>query len=394
MKKFVFLTLCLLALAALVKSAWVWAAFFALALAGYVAWEHARRIRPRFLAGNASATAFSEQAFPMNGHLFALAASPEGGKVLVVGLDGHARLLDAGGVQIQDTRLGQKPLGLLLAESGRLYLALEREVVGVDAQGKVFGRLGFEPPEQGAQAYKLHLSADGGTLLLHTPWFVQWLDPDLGALGPRLTSQQAGNYIKYLELAPDGSFVFLGGALMLEEGAGVQARWARWSRNGSELKLEWQKEDESQDNTHLRALGMSRDGSCMFALVHRAGYEFIVHDPQGNELWRRQGEDPVLSPDGSLMLWHNAFEGLTLTELDGRKKLWSRKPEAKVRLKQVDPKGRSLILEGRHLLLFGRDGKMVSDDWFQTDPHDLSLSESGTLLACVRQLQGALIKVS
>jgi hypothetical protein len=369
---------------------------FGLAWLVFLLLAHRQRTKPRFLAGNAAGRAFQEYPFVLAEHLFALLPSSQGGQTLVVTRDGKARRLDPSASVLQESSLESKPLALLLSQDGRLYLAMEKEILGLDAQGKPFGRLGFQPPELGAQAYKLHLSTDGSTLCLQTPWFVQWMKPDLSGLGHRLSSQEVGNYIKYFELAPDGSFAFLGGALLLEEYVGVQARYACWARQpDGTYSLAWQKEDDSQDNSHIRALNLSADGSRLLALVHRSGYQFQIYDREGKEVWRRRGEDPVLSPDGGLVLWNNPFEGLTLTELAGeKKKLWTRRPQAQVRLKHLDAQGRSLVLEGRHLLLLGRDGSVLSEDWFATDPHDLALSEDGSLLAVVRQLHGALIQVS
>lgn len=393
--RILFFTFLALLLAGLLTRQWVLASAALVSWVGLVAREYRRRLRPRFLAGNATGHRFREKPFLLAEHLFGLLVSGDGKFFLTVTLDGRARLQLENGGLVFDTMLEAKPLAMLLADDGRVFLALEKEIIGLDVQGKVFARLPFDPPEQGAQSYKIHLSADGGTLLLHTPWFVQWMKPDLSALGQRLTSREVGNFIKYLRLAPDGSFIFVGGALLLEEFVGVQARYACWARQpGGAYTLAWQKEDESQDNSHIRALELSRDGSRLLALVYRAGYEFTIFDREGNSLWQRQGEDPVLSPAGDLMLWHNPFEGLTLTQLEGRKKLWSRKAEAKVRIKQLNGDGTSLLLEGRHLLLIGRDGQVVSDDWFHTDPHDLALAEAGSLLAVVRQLNGALIRIS
>jgi len=93
------------------------------------------------------------------------------------------------------------------------------------------------------------------------------------------------------------------------------------------------------------------------------------------------------------VLWHNPFEGLTLTDWAAQKKLWTRRPEAKVRLQRIGKEGRSLVLEGRHLMVLEASGAPAADDWFQTDPHDLALSEDGSLLALVRQFQGGLVRL-
>jgi hypothetical protein len=222
---------------------------------------------------------------------------------------------------------------------------------------------------------------------LHTPWFIQSVDPELGSLGPRLRYEEAGHYMKYAALAADGSRLYTAGALLLDQdaedasGAAMEARWDAWELRDGAWANVWKQSYESYNNSHLRGLGVSADGSLLCAELYQEGYEFRLCRPDGSLLWKRAGEHPVLSPRGAWVLWENAFDGVVLTSLADTQKRFSVKFEDKVRFKTVAEDGSCLVLAGRRFHLYGPDGQVRWEAWLKTDPQDLGLGPQGRLAA-------------
>jgi hypothetical protein len=279
------------------------------------------------------------------------------------------------------------PQAVLSGPEGMLYYATDDALVLCDKQGRDAARLSFEPPLF-RQSYALHLSADGSVLALQTPWFIQFASPDLSRLGQRIRYEEAGHYLKYAALSADGKGLLLAGALLLDgpedeaEGetkSGIEARWDYWTCDEKgHWSQAWAKAYESYNNSHLR--GVAIQGSVLLAELYQEGYEFRLFNPAGEALWERPGgERALLSPSGAYLLWQNHFDGLVLSQVEGKQKLWARKGDQSIRLRAVDDQGRVLLLEGRQLSVLDRQAKLLWQDWFRVDPEQLSLGRGGRL---------------
>jgi hypothetical protein len=198
--------------------------------------------------------------------------------------------------------------------------------------------------------------------------------------------------MKYLVPGPQGNSVFIGGALLLEEENGIQARWSKWDLVEGSFQQRWSKQDDGPANSHLRGLHWPAGSGMLMAERYRDGYDILIYSEDGREIWTRGGgEHPRLSPDGRWLMWENPFDGLTLTGLPEGKKLWYEKPAEKIRLKQPASSGNTMVVEGRHLILRDRSGSPLADDWFYTDPFTLELAPDGEKLFVARQGRFGLI---
>lgn len=319
--------------------------------------------------------------------LHAVLATPQSPLALVVEHGPILTLVDlAQGSRLWSRSFQAKaPLAVLPLPDGRLVWASEQHLHFTDAQGLDEAELGFEAPLY-RQSYRLLLSADGRSAALHTPWFIQAFDPLQRRLGGRIRYEDAGHYFKYAAFSPDGRGLLLAGALLLSEeesgGGDLEARWDWWTlgTDGAWQKA-WGKAYESYNNTHLRGVAVSADGRVLQAEVFQSGYEFKLYGLDGQPLWERPGgERPVLSANASHLAWENAYDGLVLSRVADKQKLWSHKPADKIRLKAVADDGHCLVLEGRHLRLFDAAGKQRWDAWLKVDPEELSLGPQGRLV--------------
>jgi hypothetical protein len=345
----------------------------------WLAYETRQRQRFRFLAKHREA----ERVLTLGPDLHLALASRTEAQVLTVE---HGPVLSLhafnSGALLWRRPFEAAPQAVLCGPGGRLYYATETELVSCDAQGHDGARLAFEPPLF-RQSYSLHLSADGGTLALQTPWFIQFAAPDLSRLGQRIRYEEAGHYLKYAALSADGKGLLLAGALLLEESeeatAGMEARWDYWTCDTAGLWTQaWAKAYESYNNSHLR--GVAIQGRTLLAEVYQQGYEFRLYQPDGRAVWERPGgERAVLSPNGEYILWQSHFEGLQLSRVADKQQLWARKSEEQWRLKAVDDQGRCFLLEGRHLLVLDSSGQVRWEDWFKHDPSQFSLGPQGRL---------------
>lgn len=381
LKRYVFLLLLLALLAALGLRAWGWALGAGLALFAWLAWETRERLRFSFVARRAC----PELDLGLESELQALAVSAQAPWALVV-LDGPGQrvsLLDLDAPGPRWTRAFEgRALALAARPDGKVLWASEDRLHLCGLDGQDGPSLAFEPPLF-RQSYRILLSADGRRACLHTPWFIQSFDPDLRGLGPRLRYEDAGHYMKYAVLSHDGGRLYTAGALLLEPeegGAGMEARWDAWDLQAQAWNNAWKRSYESYNNSHLRGLGLSADGSLLCAEVWQEGYEMRLHRPDGSELWKRAGERPVPSPDGGLLLWESRFDGLVLTRPGDGGAVFKRPVQARVRFKAVAQDGTCLVLEGRHLRLLGPDGNQRWGAWFKADPQHLGLGPGGRLV--------------
>lgn len=391
MKKYLFLAWVLATALALLGRHAGWGLGSALGLFAWLAYETRRRERFRFLARHPG--------------LERVLSLPQLHTGFVAGLSGHALLVEHNTklslVRFKDAGIEwqknfeQAAQAVAVGPQGRLYYATETELVLCDADGRDAARLSFEPPLY-RQGYRLLLSADGSTLALHTPWFIQFAASDLSALGQRIRYEEAGHYLKYAALAADGRGLLLAGALLLDmdedSSSGMEARWDYWTRaEDGAWSQAWAKAYESYNNTHLR--GVAIQGQTLCAEVYQQGYEFRLYRPDGAALWERPGgERALLSPDGRYLVWQNEFEETRLSSVADKAERWKRKNEALVRLKAVDDQGRVLLVEGRRLSIFDAAGRLVWEDFFKEDPGSMALGPQGRLLV-IKGDKAGLIRV-
>lgn len=372
MKKYIFLSSVFVTLAALLAGRFDVAGMAFGLLFAWLLLETKRRQRFRFLVG----PGVKERIIDSPGVL-TVTPSPLAERYLAWGRSGAAMLRwPDGGVQWQRP-LDGVPLALLPLDDGSLIYALADELVRLGPQGHGGTRRAFTPPLY-RQSYKLHLSEDGATLVLHTPWFVQILPADLSGDGQRLTWEEVGHYIKYLALTPDGASLLLAGALLLEDSPGIEARWDCYRRQSDgRWAPAWKGAYESYNNTHLRGLQSLRQGGLYLAEVYQEGYELRFFDQDGAAVWKRAGEKPVFDPSAAWMLWENPLAGLTLTAWEGKEKRWALKPEGPLRWKQVAADGSSLCLEGQALCGRAVDGSPAWSARFVNDPQQFCVSADG-----------------
>ncbi len=381
LKKHVFvLLLAVILLSALLGHGAV-AAATALGLLAWLGLETHERRRFAFVARRAC----PEHGVDMGAPIEALAVSQAAPLALLVQAQRRVSLLDLDSGRLRWTRqLDAGALALLARPDGGLIWAGEDRLHWSAPDGSERASLAFEAPLY-RQSYRLLLSADGGQAFLHTPWFIQAFDPDLKALGPRLRYEDAGHYMKYAALSADGRRLYTAGALLLEDpeegsGAAMEARWDAW-----DLRLEgwvnaWKRSYESYNNSHLRGLSLSADGSLLCAELWQEGYEFHLFDPQGQLVWKRAGEHPVLSPDGALLLWESRFEGVVLSRVADQQALHGLKAGDKPRLKAVADDGSRLLVAGSQILILDPQGGTRWQAWFKADPESLGLGPGGRLV--------------
>jgi hypothetical protein len=384
LKKYVFLAWVLGLLAAAFSGRWAVASAVAGGLFAWLLLETRRRQRFSFVADGRCREALIE----LGGEIQALAVSQTAPWALLVQTGPQVSLLGLQDGRQRWTRgFDGKALALAARPDGRLLWAGEDSLRLAGPDGADGAGLGFEAPLF-RQSYKLLPSADGSALLLHTPWFIQAVDPDLRALGPRLRYEDAGHFMKYAVLSSNGRRLYTAGALLLDEdeggGGAMEARWDAWDLQGGAWVNAWKRAYESYNNSHLRGLQLSQDDSLLCAELWQTRYEFQLHRPDGTVVWKREGEHPVLSPDAGLLLWESGFDGVVLARVADQAVLFKRQFEDQIRLKAVNSKGDCLIVAGRRLLILGPDGRQRWDAYFAQDPEHLGLGPQGCLVVAGR----------
>ena len=270
----------------------------------------------------------------------------------------------------------EAPLAALALSDGRLLWAGETCLHLSDAQGVDRVRLAFDAPLL-RQAYRLSLSADGSRVLLCCPWLALVAEAGLGAWRGSVRWEDAGHYLKYGALAPDGGGLLLGGALLLDEeqsgGAALEARWDLWrpavNPNGPWVKV-WGQSAESYSNTHLRALSWSAADLLAVELVSQGG-EFRLLGAEGGERRRRRGEHPVASPDRSLWAFQTEA-GLHVEDLAGVQR-WRWAHQERLRGLRLADDGSAVVLEGMHLRGLDSQGRLRWTRRWRRDPLQVAL---------------------
>ena len=236
------------------------------------------------------------------------------------------------------------------------------------------------------------LSADGGTLLLHTPWFFQFFALNLQSAGQRVSCEETGHYLKYAAISGRGDRIFFAGAKLLEEEQSAEARWGSWVFQHGIWKPDWAGAAESYGNSHLRGVTISQDGKTLLLELYQERYEARIYNSDGTMRMRKEGvERPSMSPDAFLMLWENKADGLVLGDMKGKLKLWNRLGVEKIRHKTVDNSGKTFAIEGRRLLRLEQNGDLLKEAWFNADPFRMVSSTDGSMLAVVRQSKGGFV---
>lgn len=382
-KKYVFLILLGSVVILGLQRRWAMAAGTLGVLVAWLLWETHERTRFAFVAERRC----SEALMDLGADSQALAVSSNAPWALSVSAGPKASCVDLARGVVRWTRdFDKAPLALALRPDGRLLWASATQLHLAGKDGRDSAVLDFEPPPY-RQSYKLLLSGDGRTGLLHTPWFIQAFDPDLGWLGPRLGYEEVGHYMKYAVFNPSGDRLYTAGALLLDEeesgGAAMEARWDAWDLTPQGWVNAWRETYESYNNSHLRNLSLSEDGSLLCAEVWQEGYEFRLHRPDGALVWKRAAEKAVLSPTGTVLVWESPFDGIVCSRVADRSTLWTRKFEDHVRFKRPLDDGRCLVVAGRNVLRLGSTGSVEWEAYLRTDPYDFGLGPNG-LLACVR----------
>ena len=388
MKKYVFIAGSLAVLGALALGAWLLAATAFTALFIWLAFETRLRTRFRFVAGKG----FSEIGFDLGSEALQVEMSADGKLAVFITKDGTLSLRDGGGRLCWQRPAEAGSLALLPFGEASCFVAVGDELLRLDGRGAVTARLPFSPPPF-KQSYHLLLSADQRTLLLHTPWFLQFAAADLSALGPRISCEDTGHYLKHCAMSPDAGMVFFGGAKLLDEGQGTEARWACWTEKDGAWSAAWSHREEAYSNSHLRQVTLSADGGTLLVELYREGYEFRVFERNGDLRWKRAGEHPVLSPEGSLVLWHNPYDGQTLSASDGSGNRFVRPGTEAIRHRGVDGQGDCFVIEGRRLLHLGADGGLKGEAQFANDPFRFASSQDGMALLALNKNQAAFVTV-
>ncbi len=358
-----------------------------LALLAWLAYETRQRTRFRFCATGVSCEANFELLRPAA----LVRISAKGRAAAFVSADHGVSLYNSSGKLCWSVQWDEKILDVLPLENGACYLAMEGALLLVDAQGSESARQAFEAPPF-IQSYHLGLSGDGSVLMLHTPWFLHFFSADLQSESGRISCEQTGHFMKFAALSPDGMRVYFAGAKLVEdEGRGTEARWGCWAKDPEGWHAQWAGAEESGYNSHLRGLALSADGRRLVAELYCGGYEFRIFDSDGNLLWKRSGDHPVLSPDGSLVLWEDPSAGLTLSVVDTREKSWSRRSEDRVRWKAVSDLGECLALEGRRWVCSSRDGAQKWSVWLMNDTDHVAAA--GGSLALADGFRGAMVRL-
>lgn len=377
-RKHLFLAALAALLATLFLRRWLPALAVFVGLFAWLLFETRRRGRFRFVAD----APCPEQGLRMDAAVQGLAVSKQAPWALLVQAGPRAALVDLerGALRWQ-SGFSAPPLALLARPDGGLLWASEAHLHLSDAAGKELRSLPFEPPLY-RQSYRLWLSADGRHAALHTPWFIQAFDPELGALGARLRYEDAGHFLKYAAFSESGARLYAGGALLLdpeEGGAGMEARWDAWDLRDGAWRNAWRQVCESYDNSHLRGISLSDDGRLLCVELWQNAYETRFYGPDGALLGRRSAEHPQLSPDGQRMVWETHFDGIAVGTPLGTEIVHQRRFGEKIRLKAPHDDGSCLVLAGRHLCVLGPDGGLRWDAWFKNDPQLLGLGPQGRL---------------
>ena len=391
-KKYVFVGVLLTLASTFVLGHWIVGAGVIVALLVWLAVETKKRTRLRFLAGNPSGSVFKEVLIPCGDRVDQLVFSAQGQGAAAVSSDGSIVLFDRAGRLLAQYKLEKAPLAVLPAKDLiGIYISDETHIRLLGLDGAEKSNIEFEPPEF-RQGYSLKQGAMDDKVFLHTPWFVKVFSSDLSAQVAALSSTEIGNYMKYLKLSAQADSFITGGALLLEEDAGIQARWSVWDLLGDRFVRRWLKEDEGPANSHLRGLAATAASGDWVVERYRDGYDILIYHPDGTEKWVRPGgERPRLSPNGQWLNWMNPFDGLSLTDLSIGEKKWIRPCKEKVRISQVDDQGQTLSLEGRHLVLTASSGEIIGDDWFYLDPFLVEASPDEKWWVLVRQGNAAVL---
>ncbi len=387
LKKYLFLTGCLGVLLAgshFGLQGWV------LSLAVLVAWiffENQKRLSPRFMHGAGVHESIRRR--PSDVIQIGVADS----QAWALYRDRTLALWDDKGKLCWERPLDSGAQTLLPNSDGRLWLALGQELVCWNAEGRSIGRLSFEPPPF-QQSYQLLKVPMHDEIALHTPWFTQFASGDLQSLGTRLPYQELDHYTKYAAFSPDGQNLLVAGARLLEDEAKSEARWSLWSRHGEAWQVRWRHQESSSSSSHLRGLHFATHAPIAALEIYKEGYEFRIIDPTGALLWRRDGEKPLLSSDGELLLWENPYEGVTLSRVRTHEKLWATKFEEHVRAKWFDSLGRIWVQSGRILSAFNMQGEIVWAGHWVNDPFLFLAFGDGLSLIAARQDRLAILRLA
>lgn len=386
MKKYVFIILALSLLASVALRAWAAAAGLALGTFAWLAWETQLRTRFRFVQGRGH----HEAAFELGAECAHFEVATDGSCAVFATLDGSLSMRAFDGREIWKRPSEPGILALLPLPGGACIYALGSELVRVSPQGNVEARMEFDAPPF-RQSYRL-LAGPGG-VLLHTPWFLQFFHPDLSEAGQRIRCEDTGHYMKYAAWSVQGDRVFFAGAKLLEEEQSTEARWGSWKLDGGAWVADWADAADHYGNSHLRGLGISRDGTTLSLEIYHERYEARLLNKDGSlRLKKESAEHPAMSPDASLLAWESQADGLVLGDGADFKKIWIRKTGQRIRHKAVAEGGDCLVIEGRSLLRLNRDGAPVWEGVFRTDPFRISASADGSTLALLRQGKAAIFR--
>jgi hypothetical protein len=364
---------------------WPWAAAVGLALFAWLCVETRARMRFRFSEGGLREKGwdFDTEVLDLRAGASAVFIHP-GGVVSVAPLEGGGSRRPV---------FERTPLALLPLAGERLLLAYEERLALCDLTGRELGGLAFEAPLL-RQAYRLLLSPDGAWGALVTPWFAQVFDSGLKGLHGRVRFEDAGHYIKYAAIAPQGRGLLLGGAYLLDEesGGALEARWDWWEREGEAGWVRrWGQAREGYENSQLRGVQLSADGAVLCTELYRSDYAFELRKPDSTLLWEnRGGERPLLSPGGVCVAWEKGPDSLVLSRQDGTER-WRYRFKERIRLKRPLDDGSCVALEGRCLRRFSPTGEQGPEIWLKNDAEQIALGAHGTLVlaagrhgACLR----------
>jgi hypothetical protein len=342
----------------------------------WLAWEARRRQHGYFAGG-----AVSERHFQLASPALAVDAVPGSDLLLLSHPGARVSLFDLRAGRPRWERGFSEPvLAAVALADGRLLWAGEDRLHLSDGQGVDQASLAFQAPLL-RQSYRLSLSADGRRALLSTPWLALVAHADLSGWLGSVRWEDAGHYLKLAALAPDGSSLLMGGALLLDEaasgGGATQGRWGLWqAAAGAGWPRAWGQSAESYANTHLRGLRWLGPDRVLVELEAQ-GREFRVLGKDGSLQWSHRGEQAVASPGLGLL----AFEQdatLQVVGIDGAER-WRWAHQEQLRSLRLSDDGSALALEGMHLRAFDASGRLHWTRRWRRDPSMASLLPQGAV---------------